>query len=73
MALQPQEVPPVPDETHRIARAAVPKGNRDIRRRDALGALYQDQRFAPWLPARGPPAASPWRVALTTLMPCAEG
>jgi transposase len=27
MSLQPQEVPPVPNETRRIARAAFPKGN----------------------------------------------
>jgi transposase len=62
MSLQPQEVPPVPDETRRIARM-----------RDALGAIYQDQLFAPLFPARGQPAASPWHVALTTIMPCAEG
>jgi hypothetical protein len=37
MSLQPQEVPPVPDETRRIARAAFPKGNVYIRMRDALG------------------------------------
>ena len=53
MSLQPQEVPPVPDETRRIARAAFPKGNVYIRRRDALGAIYQDQLFAPLFPARG--------------------
>jgi hypothetical protein len=32
MSLQPQEVPPVPDETRRIARAAFPKSNVYIRR-----------------------------------------
>jgi hypothetical protein len=31
MSLQPQEVPPVPDETRRITRAAFPKGNVYIR------------------------------------------
>jgi hypothetical protein len=41
MSLQPQEVPPVPDETRRIARAAFPKSNVYIRMRDALGAIYQ--------------------------------
>lgn len=73
MSLQPQEVPPVPDETRRIARAAFPKGNVYIRMRDALGAIYQDQLFAPLFPARGQPAASPWRLALTTVMQFAEG
>jgi transposase len=35
MSLQPQVVPPVPDETRRVARAASPKGSVDIRMRDA--------------------------------------
>jgi transposase len=35
MSLQPQELPPVPDETRRIARAAFPKGNVYIRMRDS--------------------------------------
>jgi transposase len=73
MSLQPQEVPPVPEETCRIARAAFPKGNVYIRMRDALGAIYQDQLFAPLFPTRGQPAASPWRLALTTIMQFAEG
>jgi transposase len=73
MSLQPQEVPPIPDETRRIARAAFPKGNVYIRMRDALGAIYQDQLFAPLFPTRGQPAASPWRLALTTIMQFAEG
>src|SRR5215813_8761468 len=73
MSLQPQEVPAVPDETRRIARAAFPKGNVYIRMRDALGAIYQDQLFAPLFPARGQPAASPWRLALTTILQFAEG
>ena len=72
MSLHPQEVPPVPDETRRIARAAFLKGNVYIRMRDALGAIYHDQLFAPLFPTRGQPAASPWRLALTTIMPCAE-
>ena len=55
MSLQPQEVSPVPDETRRIAREAFPKGNRYIRMRDALGAIYHDQLFAPLFPTRGSP------------------
>jgi transposase len=73
MSLPPREAPPVPDETRRIARAAFPEGNRYIRMRDALGALDQDQLFAPLFPARGQPAAPPWRLALTTVVPFAEG
>jgi transposase len=73
MSLQPQEVPPVPDETRRIARAVFPKGNVYIRMRDTLGAIYHDQLFAPLFPTRGQPAVSPWRLALTTIMQFAEG
>ena len=72
MSLQPQEVLPVPDETRRVARAAFPKGNVYSRMREALGAIYHDQLFAPLLPTRGQPAASPWRLALTTIMQVAE-
>jgi transposase len=43
MSLQPQEVPPVPDETRRAARAAFAKGNVYVRMRDALGAIYHDR------------------------------
>ena len=73
MSLQPQEAPPVPDETRRVARAAFPKSNVYIRMRDALGAIYQDHLFAPLFPTQGQPAASPWRLALTTIMQFAEG
>jgi transposase len=73
MSLQPQEVPPVPDETRRVARAAFPKGNVYIRMRDALGAISHDQFVAPLIPTRGQPAASPWRIALVTLLRFVEG
>ena len=73
MSLHPQEVPPVPEETVHVARAAFPKGNVYIRMRDHLGAIYNDQTFAPLFPARGQPALSPWRLALTTVMQFAEG
>ena len=53
MSLQPQEALPVSDKTRRIARAAFPEGNVYIRMRDALGAIYQDQLFAPLFSARG--------------------
>jgi transposase len=43
------------------------------RLRDEFGAIYEDQLFAPLFPARGQPAESPWRLALTTVMQFAEG
>jgi transposase len=73
MSLHPQEIPPVPEETHRVALAAFPRGNVYMRLRDEVGAIYDDPLFAPLFPARGQPAESPWRLALTTVMQFAEG
>src|SRR6266511_5644888 len=73
MSLHAQEIPPVPEETRRVARAAFPRGNVYMRMRDELGAIYDDQLFASLFPTRGQPAASPWRLALTTVMQFAEG
>jgi transposase len=66
-------MPPVPAETRRIAQAAFPRGNVSRRLRDELGALDDDQLLAALFPPRGQPAESPWRLALTTVMPLAEG
>ena len=63
----------VPEETARVARAAFPKGNKYMKIRDELGALYPDQEFAELYPERGRPAASPGRLALTTVIQFAEG
>jgi transposase len=63
----------MPEETRRVAQAAFPRGNVYMHLRDELGAIYDEQLFAPLFPARGQPAASPWRLALTTVMQFAEG
>ena len=73
MSLHPQEIPPIPDETRRVAQAAFPHGNVYIRLRDELGTIYEDHLFAALFPARGQPAESPWRLPLTTVMQFAEG
>jgi transposase len=73
MSLHPQEIPVVPEETMRIARAAFPHGNIYMRMRDALGTIYADQLFVSLFPTRGQPAEAPWRLALTTVMQFAEG
>ena len=44
-----------------------------MRMRDELGTIYEDHLFARLFPARGQPAESPWRLALTTVMQFAEG
>jgi hypothetical protein len=68
MSLHPQDIPPVPEGTKRVARAAFPRGNVCMRRRDESGTIYDDRLFAALFPARGQPAASPWRLALKTVM-----
>ena len=45
MSLKPMEIPPVPEETARVARAAFPKGTPFLRLRDELGVIYRDEMF----------------------------
>jgi transposase len=73
MSLQPREIPPVPEETQRVARAAFPKGNVYVHLRDEIGTIFDDPLFAPWFPTRGQPAESPWCLALITVMQFVEG
>lgn len=72
MSLAPVEIPRVPEETVRVARAAFPKGNVYMHMRDALGTVYNDSDFAELFPAVGQPAESPWRLALVLVMQFAE-
>ena len=73
MSLCPQPLPPVPDDTARIARAAFRRGNPYVLLRDRLGAVFADVDFADLYPKRGQPAYTPWRLALVTLMQFREG
>src|SRR5215203_1655328 len=68
-----QPVPPVPDDTARIARAAFPRGNPYLLLRDRLGPVFDDASFADLYPRRGQPAYTPWRLALVTLLQFREG
>jgi len=67
MSLHSSPIPPVPDETARVARAAFPRGNAIMQMRDALGTIYSDEQFADLFPVRGQPAEAPWRLALVTV------
>src|SRR3954449_6041228 len=69
----PQPVPPVPDDTARIARAAFPRGNPDLLLRDRLGPVFDDAGLADLYPRRGQPGYTPWRLALVTLLQFREG
>jgi transposase len=74
MSLHPQQsIPPVPDETARVARAAFRTRNPYLILRDRLGTLFTDADFADLYPKRGQPAYAPWRLALVTLMQFREG
>jgi transposase len=73
VSLRPGPVPPVPDETARVARAAFPGGNLHMRMRDELDAIFDDEAFASLFPLRGRPAEAPWRLALVTIFQFAEG
>src|SRR5215210_85649 len=68
-----QPVPPVPDDTARIARAAFPGGNPYLLLRDRLGPVFDDAGFADLYPLRGQPGYTPWRLALVTLLQFREG
>jgi transposase len=72
MSLRPRPVPPVAEDTARVARAAFPGGNPYLALRDELGVLFSDQDFAHLYPARGQPAEAPWRLALVTVLQFAE-
>ena len=73
MSLQPQAIPPVPEETARIARAILPKGNTSIHMRDELGTFFRDEDFLDLFSEKGQPAESAWRLALVMVMQYAEG
>lgn len=68
MCLHLEEIPLIPDETVRVAKAAFPKGNLYMRLRDELGILFQDEDFASVYPLRGQPAQAPWRLAMVLIM-----
>lgn len=73
MSLHPQPIPPVPEETARVARAILPKGNTVIHMRDELGTFFRDEDFLDLFSEKGQPAESAWRLALVMVMQYMEG
>jgi transposase len=60
MSLFPQAgVPPTPEQTVQVARAAFPRGNPYLLLRDRLGTVFGDADFADLYPALGQPAYAP--------------
>ena len=72
MSLKRKGVPPVPEETATVARAAFPKGNIYMQMRDEFGSIYTDDMFVDLYPQDGQSAISPWRLALIMVMQFAE-
>ena len=72
MSLHLSAIEPVPDMTRRVARAAFPKGNLSLRRRDEFGTFVTEELFADLFPKRAQPAEAPWRLALITLFQFVE-
>jgi transposase len=68
MSLKPRPIPPVPDETARIARAAFPKGSPYLTLRDQVGIIFHDDDFLDLYSETGQPALAPWRLAWITIM-----
>ena len=68
-----QPIPPVPDDTAQIVRAAFRRGDPYLLLHDRLGAVFANANFADLYPQFGQPAYAPWRLALVTLMQCREG
>jgi transposase len=73
VSLQPSAIPPVPEQTAAVARAAFRKPPLCVHLRDELGTLYADADFAALFPARGQPALPPWRLAVVTVLQFLEG
>jgi transposase len=73
MSLQAQAIPPIPEETVRVAHAILPKGNTYIHMRDEFGTFFQDEDFLDLFSEKGQPAESAWRLALVMVMQYAEG
>jgi transposase len=67
MSLKALPIPPIPEETARVAHAAFPRGNVVMQLRDTLGTIYTDEAFADLFPTHGQPALAPWRLALVTV------
>ena len=72
MPLQPEPIGSVPEQTARVAHAALPGGNAYLRMRDELESLIEDRELAHLFPMRGQPAERPWRLALITVFQFVE-
>jgi hypothetical protein len=69
MTWRPHPLPPVPEATAAIVKAAFPKGNLYVALRAEFGTLYPPALFADLYADRGHPVkVAPWRLALVMVM-----
>jgi len=68
MSIKPMAIPPVPQETARVARAAFPKGNIYMKLRERVGTMIHDEDFVALFAKDGTPGLPPWRLALVTIL-----
>ena len=68
MSLHTYVIPPVPEETARVAKLVFPKGNRYLTLRDKVGTLFKDDNFEDLFSAYGQSAISPCLLALICIM-----
>jgi transposase len=73
MSLRPTPVPPVPEATAQLARQVFPRGHLYLTMRDTFETFFTDALFAPLFSLCGPPATTPWRLALVLILQFAEG
>jgi transposase len=68
MSLPRDGLHPVPDETGRVAHAALPDSNVYLRLRDEVGTLFDDELFTAVYAVEGQPALHRWQLALVSVM-----
>jgi transposase len=75
MTWRSESLPPVPETTAAMVKAAFPKGNLYVDLHTEFGFLYDDAAFADlYSQHRGRPVeVAPWRLALVTVMQYMEG
>ena len=74
MTWRPHPLPPVPEATAAVVKAAFPKGHLYVDLRMEFGTLYEQDLFADLDADRGHPIeVAPWRLARVMVMPYIEG
>ena len=68
-----EALPPIPEETKRIAKKAFRKGNRYLTLRDELGSLLQSEGYAGLYSSQGQPGLSPLELNLLLVVEQMEG